>query len=92
MIVAVPLSATGAGRTEPRVCTFHDYIPLELGQGAEDMEDEFPAACGGINLLGEAFKATIPAIQFGNAFNEVFEGAAKAVKPPDNEGILISDK
>ena len=40
------------------------------------MENEFPAAGGGINLLGQALKADIPAVQFGNAFYEIFEGAA----------------
>ena len=55
------------------------------------MEDEFPAAGGGINLFGETLKADIPAVQFSNALNEIFEGAAKPIKPPDNERIPIPD-
>ena len=55
------------------------------------MENEFPAACCGINLLGQTLKADIPAMKLGNPLNEVFEGAAKPVKPPDNEGIPVPD-
>ena len=55
------------------------------------MEDEFPAACRGINLLGETFKADIPVVKLGNPFNEIFEGSAKPVKPPDHEGIPVPD-
>ena len=51
------------------------------------MENEFPAACCGVDIFREAFKPDVPAVQLGNALNEVFEGAAKAVKPPDDQGI-----
>ena len=55
------------------------------------MKDQLPAAGCGINLLGETLKADILVIQLGNAFNEVFEGAAKPIKPPDNERVPIPD-
>jgi len=55
------------------------------------VENEFPAAGGGIDLLGETLKANLPVVKLGNAFNEIFEGTAKPIKPPDNEGVPVPD-
>ena len=51
------------------------------------MENEFPTARRGINLFSQTLKANLPAVKLGDPLNEVFEGAAKAVKPPDDQGI-----
>lgn len=45
---------------------FLDEITFELGQGPKDMEDEFPAGGGRIDLLGEAFEADSPPLQLGD--------------------------
>src|SRR5687768_12666155 len=55
------------------------------------MENEFPAACCGIDVFSEALKADVSIVQIGDPLDEVFEGAAKAVKPPDNKGISRPD-
>jgi len=64
-----------------------DDVPLELRQGAEDVEDQLPPARGGVDLLGEALKPHAPGVQGRDGLDEVFEGAAKPVEAPDDEGI-----
>src|SRR4051812_19060264 len=39
-----PLSPAGSGRDEASEGPLPDEVPLELGQGPEDVEDELPAA------------------------------------------------
>jgi hypothetical protein len=73
------LSASGTGSDQPCVCPLFDDVSLKLGQGAEDVEDQFSATGSSINLLGETFKADVLAIQFGNPLDKVFEGSAKAI-------------
>jgi hypothetical protein len=38
-------------------------------------------------MFRDALKSYLPVVEAGDSFNEVFEGAAEAIKPPDNEGI-----
>jgi hypothetical protein len=85
------LPAPGAGSGESRIRSLFDDVPLKLGKRPEDMENEFPAARCGVNLLGQALKADLPAIKLGYPLDEIFERAAKPVKPPDDEGIPRPD-
>jgi hypothetical protein len=55
------------------------------------MENEFPAAGGGIDVFSEAFKADVSTVQISDSFDEVFEGATKAVEAPDDQGIPCLD-
>jgi hypothetical protein len=55
------------------------------------MENEFPAACRRIDVFGEALEANVSTVQFSDSLYEVFEGSAKPVKPPHNEGIPCPD-
>jgi hypothetical protein len=71
-----PLSATGAGCGESSVCAFLDNIPLKLGKCLEDMENEFPAAGGGVDVLCQALKADVSTVQIGEPLDEIFEGSA----------------
>src|SRR5689334_748762 len=64
-----------------------DDVPLKLRQRPEDVEDEFPAGGGGIDVLREAFKADLTVVELSDAGNEVFEGAPKTVQLPDDKGI-----
>ena len=85
------MSATGAGCGESGVCLFRNNIPFKLGKCPEDMENEFPTAGGGVDVFSQAFKADVSIVQIGDPLDEVFEGAAKSIKPPDDEGILCPD-
>ena len=55
------------------------------------MKDQFPPTGGGINLFRDALKSDVPVVEMGNCFNEMFEGAAQPIQPPDNEGIPFPD-
>ena len=85
------MSATGAGCGKPSVCPFRNDIPLKFGKRPEDMENEFPAASGGIDVFRQALKPDVSAVQLGDPLNEVFEGAAKAIQSPHNQGIPAPD-
>jgi hypothetical protein len=56
------------------------------------MENEFPAACCGIDVFRQALKANVSVVQIGDPLNQVFEGSTKPVKPPDDKGIPIPDE
>ena len=66
-------AAPGAGSGEACICPLLDDVPLKLSKSPKDMENEFPAAGGGINLLGQALKADLAAMQLGDPLDEVFE-------------------
>jgi hypothetical protein len=55
------------------------------------MKNEFPAACCSVDVFREAFKPDVSAVQFSDPLDEVFEGSAKPIKPPDDQGIPCPD-
>ena len=67
-----------------------DEIPLELGQGSEDVEDELPAAGGGVQLLLQRLDVHTPALKVPDGVDEVSEGTAEPVQPPDDKGVACS--
>src|SRR4051794_25078067 len=67
-----------------------DHVPLEIGQGREDMEDELPAAGGGVDLLGQALEADPPILEPCHRLNQVRERSAKPVELPDDEGVTAA--
>src|SRR4051794_34882260 len=52
---AAPASS-GPGRSKPSVGALANDVALELRKGAEDVEDELPAAGRGVDLLSEALE------------------------------------
>src|SRR5688500_10139439 len=84
-------AAPGSGSSEACICPLLDDVPLKLSKSPKDMENEFPAAGGGIDLLGQALKADLMTMQLGDPLDEVFERAAKPVKPPDDKRIPLPD-
>ncbi len=57
-----------------------------------EMEDELPAASGCVNALLNTTKSDTLSLKLGDRLDEVFERAAQAVEPPDNEGIAAPDE
>src|SRR4051812_5133129 len=55
-----------ASRGKTRMRPFPNQIALELGQGPEDVEDEFAAWGGGVDLLGERLEANPPLSERGD--------------------------
>ncbi len=54
------------------------------------MEDELASRGSGIYLLGEALEADATLMKCSNGFNEMLQGAAQAVKLPDDQRISVA--
>jgi hypothetical protein len=81
------LPASRPGGRQACLGALPDDVPLELRQGAEDVEDELPPGGGGVDLLGEALEADALGVQGGDGLDEVPERAAKPIETPDDEGV-----
>ena len=55
------------------------------------MKDQLSPAGYGINVLCQAFKANPLFLKVGHRGNQMRQGSAQAVKPPDNKGIAFAD-
>ena len=64
-----------------------DQVPLELGQGTEDVKDELPAAGGRVDRLLEAAEADLPRLQDGDRLDQVLERAPQPVELPNDESV-----
>ena len=51
------------------------------------MKDQFSSGCGGVDILGDALEADVSVVQVGDGLDEVVEGSAEAVEPPDDQGV-----
>src|SRR5215207_9794274 len=83
------LASPGSGSDKPCLGALADDVALELRKGAEDMEDELPAAGCGVDLLGEALEADTLAVELSDGLDEVLEGAAEAIQAPDHQGVPV---
>src|SRR4051812_11859092 len=68
-----------------------DEIPFELGEGSEDMKDEFPAACSGVDLFLQRPEANAALLQVPDGVDEVHQGPAESVQAPDDQGVACSE-
>src|SRR4051812_2401630 len=68
-----------------------DEVPLELGQCAEDVKNQLAAAGRGIDLLLQGAEANPALLQLFDRVDEVGEGAAEPVQPPDDERVTRSE-
>jgi hypothetical protein len=65
--------AACSGRLEPGPGPLADEIPLELGQGGKDMEDQLAAAGGRVEALPEAPESDPAIPESGDRLDEVSE-------------------
>jgi hypothetical protein len=77
---------------EARSGPLADQVPLELGQGTEDMEDELAAAGGRVDRLLQAAEADLVRLEGGDRLNEVLERASEAIELPDDESIARAEE
>src|SRR4051794_32044051 len=82
---ALPPACPGSG--EAGEGPLPDDVPLELGQGAEDVEDELAAARRRVDGLLQAPEAHAAMAQVGDCLDEVLEAASEPVELPDHERI-----
>jgi hypothetical protein len=68
-----------------------DDVPLELGQGREDVEDQLPATGRRIDTFLEASEADFPFLELPDGFDQVPDAAAQAVELPDHEGVTLPE-
>ena len=73
------------------VCALLDDVSLKLGQGSEDVEDQFSSGCGGVDAFGDALEANVPVVEVGDRLDEVLEGAAKPVQSPDDQAVAFPE-
>ena len=81
------LAAAGPGRGQPSGGALADEITFELGQGREHVEHKLAARGGGVDRLLEAPEPDPPVGKVGDGVDEMPEGAAEAVKFPDDQGV-----
>src|SRR5512135_2267773 len=93
--VQLPRSAAllpaGPGRVEPGPGPLADEVPLELGQGREDVEDQLPAAGRRVDTLLEASEADLPFLELPHGLDQVPDAATQAVELPDHEGVPLPE-
>ena len=85
------LLSAGPGRVEPGPGPLADDVPLELGQGGEDVEDQLAAAGRRVDALLEAPEADLPFLELPDGLDEVPDAAAQAVELPDDEGVPLPE-
>jgi len=79
--------APGAGCAQPCHSAVADQVPLELGQGREDMKLEFAHRAGGVDALIEAAEADLALLQLFHPLDKVLERPAQAVQAPDDQCV-----
>ena len=84
-----PFFPRARAAVRPSVGSLPDQIALKFSQCPEDVKDKLPATGRGIDVFCEALKADVSLIQLCESFDEVLEGTAESIKPPDNEDISL---
>jgi hypothetical protein len=78
---------TCPGGVEPDPGPLADEVPLELGQGGEDVEDELAAAGRRVDALPEAAEPDTPVAEGSEGLDQVAERPAEAVELPDDDRV-----
>src|SRR4051794_12098674 len=55
------------------------------------MEYEFSARSGCVNVFRKAFEANVSSIERTDRLNEMLKGSAKAVQPPNGNGVSCAN-
>lgn len=77
-------STMRSGRCQTRLRPFSDDVPLELGQRAEEMEDQFATGGCGVDGLLETPKSDTPAVQFSDKFYQILQRPSDTIQPPND--------
>ena len=80
-----------AGSSQPRVGPLTDEVALELGEGSEDVEDEFAPARGGVDVLGQGAE---PHPTLGEVLYDRDQMANRATQPvqtPDDDRVALAE-
>lgn len=88
LLCAPAQAAPRSRRHQPSVGALPNHVALELGLRAEEVEDELAPWRRGADLLGEGLEADPTLGQDGDGLDRVFQRAAEAIEPPDDERRL----
>jgi hypothetical protein len=83
---ATDLAAFARGG-EASVRAFAEQLPLERGEGTENVKDEFTPGGGSVDLFGDRCEPHSPGFQLGHEFDQVREVTAEPVEPPHAQGV-----
>jgi hypothetical protein len=81
------LASSSPGGCQAGTRPLTDEPPLELRQRSEDVEDQLAATRGGVDLLLQGPEPHVTLRERCDGFDQVAQGAAQAVKSPDDEGV-----
>lgn len=85
------MTASGTSSDKPGLGAFGDQPPLEVGQGGEDVEDEFAAGRRGVDgSVANGAEADAPSLQVVNQRHEMADGAPESVEPPDQKYVALA--
>src|SRR4051795_2926008 len=68
-----------------------DQIPLKLSQSAKNVEDQLATAGGGVDLLLQGPEANTALLQVPDGVDQMRQGAAEAIQPPDDQGVTCTE-
>jgi len=86
-----PVRPRGAGGFETVAGAFGHEGVLELGDGAEDLEEHAPDGGGGVHALVEHDQVHAAGLEGGGEFDEVFEGPPEPVELGDDELVVFAE-
>lgn len=89
-----PPAATAASLArgfQPGVGALADQVTLELGERAEDVEDQHPAWRGRVDLFGQRPEPDVARGELADFLDQVAHRAAKPVELPNDQRIACAE-
>ncbi len=80
-------TTAGAGGSQASRGPLADEGGLELGQGAEDVEDKQPGRGGGVDALSPGPETHLAGPEVGHGRDQVAQVPAETVEAPYDEGV-----
>lgn len=85
-------AATGSSCLQSGVGAFAaDEVSFEFGEGGKDVEHEPTAGRAGVYVLLQGFELNALLLQCVHVVDEMADGPAETVHPPDHECVTGSD-
>ena len=84
-------TAAGAGGLQAGGGPLADEGGLELGQGAEDVEDKQPGRGSGVDALGQGPEPHLAGPQVGHGRDQVAQVPAEPIEAPYDEGVTRAE-
>src|SRR5208283_983880 len=78
--------------SEPGLDPLLDQRPLELGEGAENVEQEFALRGGRVHLLGQRAESDAARLEIGHRGKKVRQRSAEPVQLPDDQAVASLDE